>query len=58
MSHEDTMSQPDPVPQTKSTESKLVAFLKEIYGIWISERPTQFAAALAYYAIFSFVKVI
>ena len=52
------MSQPDAVPQPKSPESKLVVFLKEIYGIWISERPTQFAAALAYYAIFSFVPVI
>jgi membrane protein len=36
----------------------MVVFLKEIYGIWISERPTQFAAALAYYAIFSFVPLI
>jgi membrane protein len=35
-----------------------VAFGKEIYDIWISERPTQFAAALAYYAIFSFVPLI
>ena len=52
------MSQPESVPQRKSPESKLVAFLKEIYGIWISERPTQFAAGLAYYAIFSFVPVI
>ena len=52
------MSQPESVPQPKSPESKLVAFGKEIYGIWISERPTQFAAALAYYAIFSFVPVI
>ena len=52
------MSQPESVPQRKFSESKLVAFLKEIYGIWISERPTQFAAALAYYAIFSFVPVI
>jgi membrane protein len=52
------MSQPESVPQQKSPESKLVAFGKEIYGIWISERPTQFAAALAYYAIFSFVPVI
>ena len=52
------MSRPDSIPQPKSTGSKLVAFLKEIYGIWISERPTQFAAALAYYAIFSFVPVI
>jgi hypothetical protein len=45
------MSQPEPVPQFKSPGSKLVAFLKEIYGIWISERPTQFAAALAYYVL-------
>ena len=52
------MSQPESVPQPKPPESKLVVFLKEIYGIWISERPTQFAAALAYYAIFSFVPVI
>ena len=52
------MSQPQPVPQGKSADSKPVAFLKEIYGIWVSERPTQFAAALAYYAIFSFVPLI
>jgi uncharacterized BrkB/YihY/UPF0761 family membrane protein len=52
------MSQPESVPQPKSPESKLLVFLQEIYGIWISERPTQFAAALAYYAIFSFVPVI
>ena len=52
------MSQPESVPQPKSPGSKLVAFLKEIYGIWVSERPTQFAAALAYYAIFSFLPVI
>ena len=58
MSHKDTVSQPDSDPQSESPESKLVAFLKGIYGIWISERPTQFAAALAYYAIFSFVPVI
>ena len=52
------MSQPDPVPQPKRPESKPVVFLKEIYGIWINERPSQFAAGLAYYAIFSFVPVI
>lgn len=40
----------------KSTS--LLSFLKEIYRIWVTERPTQFAAALAYYAIFSFVPVI
>jgi hypothetical protein len=52
------MSQPESDPRPRPPESKLVAFGKEIYGIWISERPTQFAAALAYYAIFSFVPVI
>ena len=52
------MSQPESVPQRKFSENKLVLFLKEIYGIWISERPTQFAAALAYYSIFSLVPVI
>jgi membrane protein len=52
------MSQTDSGPQQKSSEGKLLAFLKEIYAIWIGERPTQFAAALAYYAIFSFVPVI
>lgn len=34
------------------------AFGKEFYHIWITERPSQFAAALAYYGIFSFVPVI
>ena len=52
------MNQPNAEAQPKSRESKLVVFGKEIYGIWISERPTQFAAALAYYAIFSFVPLI
>ena len=52
------MSQPEPVPQSSPAENRLVAFAKEIYGIWVRERPTQFAAALAYYAIFSFVPLI
>ena len=34
------------------------SFLAQFYQIWITERPTQFAAALAYYAIFSFVPVV
>ncbi|RPI35115.1 MAG: YihY/virulence factor BrkB family protein [Chloroflexota bacterium] len=33
-------------------------FFKEIYEIWISERPTQLAAALAYFGLFSFAPVI
>ncbi len=33
-------------------------FFKEIYQIWISERPMQLAAALAYFGLFSFAPVI
>ncbi len=33
-------------------------FVKELYNIWISERPTQLAAALAYFGLFSFAPVI
>jgi membrane protein len=36
----------------------VVDFLKEIYQIWISERPMQLAAALAYFGLFSFAPVI
>ena len=35
-----------------------VDFIKEIYSIWIAERPTQLAAALAYFGLFSFAPVI
>jgi membrane protein len=34
------------------------SFLAQFYRIWITERPSQFAAMLAYYALFSFVPVI
>jgi membrane protein len=33
-------------------------FVKELYLIWISERPNQLAAALAYYSMFSFAPII
>jgi membrane protein len=36
----------------------VIDFFKEIYQIWISERPTQLAAALAYFGLFSFAPVI
>lgn len=36
----------------------IVVFLKEIAGIWVAERPTQLAAALAYFGLFSFAPVI
>ena len=32
--------------------------VKEIYEIWIAERPTQLAAALAYFGLFSFAPVL
>jgi membrane protein len=35
-----------------------VALIKEISGIWVAERPTQLAAALAYFGLFSFAPVI
>ena len=34
------------------------SFFKELYRIWITERPSQLAASLAYYAMFSFAPVI
>jgi membrane protein len=37
---------------------KLKNFVKEVYQIWITERPVQLAAALAYYSMFSFAPVI
>ena len=38
--------------------SRLRTFLQEVYQIWVSERPSQLAAALAYFGIFSFAPVI
>ena len=39
-------------------QSSLVDFVKEIYRIWIDEKPDQLAAALAYFGMFSFTAVI
>lgn len=33
-------------------------FISEIYWVWVSERPSQLAAALAYYGMFAFAPVI
>ena len=52
------MSESASASQSKPTQVGLVALAKEIYRIWITERPAQFAAALAYYSLFSFVPVI
>jgi uncharacterized BrkB/YihY/UPF0761 family membrane protein len=35
-----------------------IDFGKQVYNIWVTERPTQLAAALAYYGMFSFAPVI
>jgi membrane protein len=41
----------------KGTWDSLRAFVKEVYRIWITERPGPLAASLAYYAIFSIIPV-
>jgi membrane protein len=38
--------------------SALRNFIQEVYQVWVSERPSQLAAALAYFGIFSFAPVI
>jgi membrane protein len=38
--------------------STLKNFILEVYQVWVSERPSQLAAALAYFGIFSFAPVI
>ena len=38
--------------------SSLRDFIRDIYQIWVSEKPNQLAAALAYFGIFSFAAVI
>lgn len=37
---------------------QILNFVKEIYKIWVKERPTQLAAALAYYGMFAIAPVI
>jgi membrane protein len=36
----------------------LIEFFKGVYNIWITERPSQLAAALAYFSLFSFAPII
>ncbi len=36
----------------------LIDFFKEVYNIWITERPSQLAAALAYFSLFSIAPII
>jgi len=38
--------------------SSIRSFIKDIYQVWISEKPNQLAAALAYFGMFSFAAVI
>lgn len=42
----------------KGATGKMRDFFKELYHIWISERPTVLAAALAYFGMFSLAPVI
>ena len=39
-------------------QPSLIEFSKEIYLVWITEKPNQLAAALAYFGMFSFAAVI
>ena len=39
-------------------KKSLLRFIKELYKIWITERPSVLAAALAYFGMFSFAPVI
>jgi membrane protein len=52
------MDNSTPAVRTDSFKERVTIVAKDIYKIWISERPGQFAAAIAYYAIFAFVPVI
>lgn len=49
---------PAPAPPPTSRYQRIVAFGREFYHIWLTEKPSQYAATLAYYAIFSVVPVI
>ena len=40
------------------TKDRILNFVKAIYKIWVNERPTTLAAALAYYSLFSFAPAI
>ena len=40
------------------TRPSLKEFVLELYRIWVTERPGQLAAALAYYGMFAFAPVI
>jgi membrane protein len=42
----------------KKKDNGLLETLKKVYQIWVKERPVQYAAAMAYYAIFSIVPII
>ena len=43
---------------SKNTQPRLPDFLRAIYNAWISERPSQLAAALAYFGLFSMAPII
>jgi membrane protein len=43
--------------ESKFTRDSLLAFFKELYRIWITERPGPLAASLAYFGIFSIIPI-
>jgi membrane protein len=43
--------------ERKFTRDSLVAFFKEFYRIWISERPGPLAGSLAYFGVFSVIPI-
>ena len=43
--------------ERKFTRDSLLAFFKELYRIWITERPGPLAASLAYFGIFSIIPI-
>ena len=43
--------------ERKLTRDSLLAFFKELYRIWITERPGPLAASLAYFGIFSIIPI-
>jgi membrane protein len=45
-------------PTKQSRTRPFISFIKEVYRIWLTERPNQQAAALAYFGMFSFVPLI
>lgn len=51
------MSDPTLTKEPEDQQRGVRAFFKDVYLIWITERPAQFAAAVAYFSVFSIVPI-